>query len=972
MVSITKWGSSLVRGGSKTVSRPVLVAFVVAAFLVSGFFAPNAQAAVSSVTIISPSITGLIWGGGVKNITWTVTGDPTGVLADIALVTVDSGGIETGSFEIATDVSLSSFSFPWPVGILSDSTVVPDGANYKIKLLKGSTVYDLSDEKFTIDNTLPVLNSITSVVSDATPTGVLQIGDSITFTVSATTTEPNATVVGSYNGAPLTWSTVDGGITYTATYTVTEGNADQTAPLQISGVTMEDQADPGNVSSPGSGSDVTVTIDATRPTLTSRHIQSDNTNNQYAKTGNTITLSFTSSEAINTPTVTIAGNAAVVVGGLTSWSATYTMTGAETEGQVPFTIDFSDVAGNTGVQVIATSDLSSVTFDKTAPTISSITTKDSDFDGDIETATIVFDGAVDDSTFAAGNFTIGGFTATGLVSGTADDNTFDVVIPTGVAGTNVKQVNYTPGSGADMAGNILAIVADGDVVEVDGAGPVMMSAVTTSTTTINVTFSEDLNGVTITNADFTVVESTLTAPDAFEVSPGVVTLTTLNPFGTGSTPLISLVGSVTDLPSAGSNPSPSGQTITPDDGVAPTILSVTSSTLDDSYNNPDGINITVNFSEAVTSIGSVTVTLDTTGSCTFSVANSTTGSCTYIIADGENSSDLTTTLIAGVIADQALNAMADFTPASNLGVTSNIVVDTTEPSAFTVGEVFTRGGTEVASYWNGTNTSVDVIVPVAIDTSLIGGTIQLQAKADGSYVNVGLPFPITLGSLDTSIFYPISATNLEAISGFSEGNIITFTAIITDLAGNPTTGTPSINTLTVDQIAPSVYAGTDKEVNATVFQDTLTSDLAPSSGIASYIWTQQSGPFGGTVSVTPIIDGDANLSANVDGTYVLRLTVTDNAGNSASDEMTLIWDTVVPVMVFSIPNDSALDVSIADGNLSAVFSEDIVWLLNASMVTLVEHPTGPSHLGVVSVQGGDGNSAVLLLPYSGLVNSTLY
>jgi len=119
----------------------------------------------------------------------------------------------------------------------------------------------------------------------------------------------------------------------------------------------------------------------------------------------------------------------------------------------------------------------------------------------------------------------------------------------------------------------------------------------------------------------------------------------------------------------------------PSDGdtTPPTITSVTSSTSDDTYTADDTINITVNFSEAVTSTGSVTVTLDSGGSCSFTVSNSSTGSCTYTVGAGEDSSDLTTTDISGTIADQADNAMSNFTPATNLAASSAIVIDTTAP-----------------------------------------------------------------------------------------------------------------------------------------------------------------------------------------------------------------------------------------------------------------------------------------------------
>ncbi|SIT93566.1 gliding motility-associated C-terminal domain-containing protein [Pontibacter indicus] len=111
-----------------------------------------------------------------------------------------------------------------------------------------------------------------------------------------------------------------------------------------------------------------VLVDAVVPTLQSVSIASNNSNPAVAKVGGVITLQFVASEAIQ-PTVLIAGNAATVVNvsGL-EYRATYTLTAANSEGVVPFIINYRDLAGNAGTAVSATTNSSSVTFDKTAPT----------------------------------------------------------------------------------------------------------------------------------------------------------------------------------------------------------------------------------------------------------------------------------------------------------------------------------------------------------------------------------------------------------------------------------------------------------------------------------------------------------------------------------------------------------------------------------------------------------------------------
>ena len=95
--------------------------------------------------------------------------------------------------------------------------------------------------------------------------------------------------------------------------------------------------------------------------------------------------------------------------------------------------------------------------------------------------------------------------------------------------------------------------------------------------------------------------------------------------------------------------------------------------------------------------------------------------------------------------------------------------------------------------------------------------------------------------------------------------------------------TPPEFVIDEDTTAPSVDAGTDKTTNALFTQDGTALDAE--SGIASYAWTKESGP--GEITFGSANAEDTNVSASADGTYVLRLTVTDKAGNSAYDEMIL-------------------------------------------------------------------------------------
>ncbi|MBP7773828.1 hypothetical protein KA071_01935 [Candidatus Gracilibacteria bacterium] len=118
------------------------------------------------------------------------------------------------------------------------------------------------------------------------------------------------------------------------------------------------------------------------------------------------------------------------------------------------------------------------------------------------------------------------------------------------------------------------------------------------------------------------------------------------------------------------------------DSTPPTITNVTSDKADGHYKAGEIIDIDVTFSEAVTSTGNVTVTLETGATdrtCTFTVSSTTTGTCNYTVQAGDTSSDLTVASITGTIADGAANAMNNFTPSTNLAANKAIVIDTTPP-----------------------------------------------------------------------------------------------------------------------------------------------------------------------------------------------------------------------------------------------------------------------------------------------------
>lgn len=136
-------------------------------------------------------------------------------------------------------------------------------------------------------------------------------------------------------------------------------------------------SDPSAASEPASEPEPAPEPDLTTPTLTSVSIASSNNKNTYAKANDEVTLTFTASETINTPTVTFTSNnedinnTNITYTNTTgnTWTAAYTVNANDGEGLVKFSISFSDTAGNNGANVTGTTDVTSVTIDRTPPVI---------------------------------------------------------------------------------------------------------------------------------------------------------------------------------------------------------------------------------------------------------------------------------------------------------------------------------------------------------------------------------------------------------------------------------------------------------------------------------------------------------------------------------------------------------------------------------------------------------------------------
>ena len=241
---------------------------------------------------------------------------------------------------------------------------------------EGATVTDTEDGSEVIfDMTAPVLGTVT-IASDNTFSNWATTDDVITLEIVSDTdleTSPSVSLIGST--ADVTVTAGVNAKNWTATKDVEDGSTQGVVDFII---TYEDVV--GNsgdaVTSVSTGKNVTV--DRNAPTITKADIASNNGNGtELAVPGNIITLTVVSNENIQEPTITIATNPVDVEEGddAKNWTSTYTMTISDDEGDVPFTISFSDSAGNAGdphSEITNDDDDSDVEFSKTEPVLTNV------------------------------------------------------------------------------------------------------------------------------------------------------------------------------------------------------------------------------------------------------------------------------------------------------------------------------------------------------------------------------------------------------------------------------------------------------------------------------------------------------------------------------------------------------------------------------------------------------------------------
>jgi dienelactone hydrolase len=171
------------------------------------------------------------------------------------------------------------------------------------------------------------------------------------------------------------------------------------------------------------------------------------------------------------------------------------------------------------------------------------------------------------------------------------------------------------------------------------------------------------------------------------------------------------------------------------------------------------------------------------------------------------------------------------------------------------------------------NAGVDQTKTLASTLTLTGSGSDLDGSITSySWKQLGGPSMATLTNATSAT---VSLSNVKV-------GVYLMALQVKDNAGNTDTDYVKL-TVSQSNILPTVNAGTDKTITLPTSSVTMTGTASDTDGtIASYAWTKVSG---GAVALSGTTTASLSASALLAGSYVFRLTVTDNLGGKKSDDV---------------------------------------------------------------------------------------
>ncbi|MBN1495849.1 MAG: hypothetical protein JXA07_03715 [Spirochaetes bacterium] len=413
-------------------------------------------------------------------------------------------------------------------GAVYTATINPtDQGEVTVDVNAGVAIDVLSNTNIAATQFSITYDSIPPAVSIGSPSDTLiNSGGSTTYTLTydeAPTGLDSGDINVQGTGVTCSTITIEDETTTMPDVTVSGCTGDGTFYITVDAGTSQDAA--GNADLGDSTSD-SVTVDNTPPRISSvETAKADGTypvgevinivvefNETVTLAGGTLNLELNSGGTLNIPAFsdsstdmdyTVAAGEATPVSTPLDSSGISLGTGAT----------LVDAAGNAISNFTPLSNISSAStiyIDGVLPAITSAETMDADVDGKIDHYRVTFNRNINDSSFVTGQWDVAGYTITGLdtssaapISDTGDDNILYIAF-TELAGTTgdtgAKPDLTTPGTLTleDFRGNPMVPIPDlDDVIEIDGAAPVIMRATgRTGVDDLSIEFSEqvDANG----------------------------------------------------------------------------------------------------------------------------------------------------------------------------------------------------------------------------------------------------------------------------------------------------------------------------------------------------------------------------------------------------------------------------------------------------------------------------------------------
>ena len=516
---------------------------------------------------------------------------------------------------------------------------------------------------------------------------------------------------------------------------------------------------------------------------------------EYAKSGDTIAFTYDTSRNLSSLSITSAGhnlsyntsNTLQTSAGVNR-SAQYTLGGSDPEGTIEYSINFTDRAGNIGTTINRTS---SITYDRTAPVLNSITINDQDETLNINNTgaqvTFVFSEPVEG--FTAGDINSPNGTMLPALN-TTDNQTFTGTFnrsDNNESSGNTITVN--PGSFTDRAGNPGVATVSSNSYSIDTKAPTLDAVNITSTITgiveISFDFSEEVSGFDLSDIDEYLYGDfdNLTQGTGVDSDKYTADFTPDdNEYKTGQ--IISVNGSVTDAAGNSANISGNSNSFTiRTDVTGPSLNTIGIS--DTIINSSDTLTVDFTFSEEVVGFTASDINApNLTISSGPTLHSGTTYRAEYHAAAG---TDYDTNIITVT--------NASFTdPAGNAGSTTgaqsaNYEVDTVRPS-ITAGNIEITESTIAIGETTGVvftfSEAIDPLTFTSGDITADSGTITSGPTARAG----NMVFDATLT--------PDSDTQ-------TTGNQITVGSSFEDAAGNgASSGATSTDTYNVDTVAPTI------------------------------------------------------------------------------------------------------------------------------------------------------------------------